>query len=435
MNVAPTSTNPRPGAAGPADPPGAGGTAAGLGRSPRRAHGRAGSLVHSGVSVGGFYLTHVLGASVPLVAGVALFGWRAAATVGGVLAGAVIALLCWRTIGARGRQVQPAQALWMALLLGLMLPPHLASNAPTPSLAGPTGDPPWPVLFAGGILLVVLLWLVGGVGAGRLHPAVFAYLGLAALFWATLQPHWVLGRPHLGAGDLLRAPPPGFQAPSPDPWLDRAPDRTPDGGEHHAFWFRPAAESLSLYTRGQIPLDRGQRMPLHELLRDRMPPLEDLVIGGQPAPVGSASAVAVIVGGLFLLYRGLIDFRIPLLIVLSAYAAFLVLPAPTVLTDQGAHLQWLLPRRPDVLLGQAVTFANYELAAGPGLFAAFFLATAPSLRPLARRARAVYAVLVGVGTAAAQLYVSVALGPYLALAAVGLLGPSLDRLFRPRTLV
>ena len=45
-----------------------------------------------------------------------------------------------------------------------------------------------------------------------------------------------------------------------------------------------------------------QRIPqpsrgICELIRERMPPLEDLVIAGQPSGVGCASAIAVIVGG------------------------------------------------------------------------------------------------------------------------------------------
>ena len=239
----------------------------------------------------------------------------------------------------------------------------------------------------------------------------------------------MLARKDAGRGDLLKAASPGLLAATPEPWLRRGAEPGLD-----AFWLVPASNALTSYARGVIPVERG-RLPLLELLRDRVPPLEDLVIGGHPAPAGQASLVAVIVGGLFLLYRGVIDFRIPLLIVLALYAALLVLPVPTVLTDRGPSYRWLIPREPDVGWAAAVTFVNYQVAAGPAVFMAFFLATAPTLRPLARRARAIYAVLIGLLTAAAQLYVSVAIGPYLALAAVSLVAPALDRWFAPRTLV
>ncbi|MDB5171685.1 MAG: RnfD, RnfE family, partial [Phycisphaerales bacterium] len=82
-----------------------------------------------------------------------------------------------------------------------------------------------------------------------------------------------------------------------------------------------------------------------------------------------------------------------------------------------------------------ITFANYEVMASPVLFMAFFLATSPSIRPMARRARVIYAVLAGGFSAALQLYLGVAFGPYLALLLASLFTPALDKVFRPRAMV
>jgi Na+-translocating ferredoxin:NAD+ oxidoreductase RnfD subunit len=82
-----------------------------------------------------------------------------------------------------------------------------------------------------------------------------------------------------------------------------------------------------------------------------------------------------------------------------------------------------------------VTLANYELMTSPLLFTAFFLATSTSVRPMAKRARAIYAMSFGALAALFQLYASVAMGPYLALLFAGLLAPTLDKWFRPRALV
>ena len=64
-----------------------------------------------------------------------------------------------------------------------------------------------------------------------------------------------------------------------------------------------------------------------------------------------------------------------------------------------------------------------------------FLAPDPSIRPMTRGARTVYAITAGLLTAPALLYVSVSVGPYLALFAASLLTPLLDRWFRPMPLV
>jgi electron transport complex protein RnfD len=82
-----------------------------------------------------------------------------------------------------------------------------------------------------------------------------------------------------------------------------------------------------------------------------------------------------------------------------------------------------------------MTFVNYEIFASPLLFTLFYLATAPGLRPITRRGRAIFAILVGLLSAVFQMYASVAIGPYVALLITALLTPTLDRAIRPRTLV
>src|SRR5205814_5197420 len=158
-------------------------------------------------------------------------------------------------------------------------------------------------------------------------------------------------------------------------------------------------------------------------------------VGGAPGPIGTSCIVAVIIGGLFLLYRGVIDYRVPLLIFLAAYVSLLILPIPVVIRETSRDWQWLAMRHRDVGVPLAITFANYEVMASPLLFMAFFFATSPAVRPLARLARTIYALLIGVVSSVLQLYVTVALGPYLALLGVSLLTPAFDKWFHPRTLV
>ena len=155
---------------------------------------------------------------------------------------------------------------------------------------------------------------------------------------------------------------------------------------------------------------------------------------GAPAPLGLGSAIAVIMGGLYLLYRGLIDFRVPLLICLAAAVALLFLPIPVAVTENVRHWR-SLALHAGVGWPVAITFVSYELMAGPLLFVAFYLASAPGVRPITRRGRAVYAVLIGLGAAAAQLYLDVSYGPYLALLVAALVTPLLDRVFVPRPIV
>lgn len=379
---------------------------------------------HSGLGVGQYSAMHFMGALFPFSAGVLLYGWRAAWTVALVVLSAAGAVVVWRRVGRRGHQLRLPHAAWLATLLALMLPAHLVTTRP-----GVTGSAGWPMLVAGGIILVMLLWVLGGLGAGRVHPVLVTYLLLSVLFAQELVPHCCLQLHRIVKGDVLDCAPSHVDTGSPEPWV-----RRPIVREYDAVGAPSVTDGLIAYTRGAMRPEHGL-LRLQGLLSERLPPLEDLVVGGQPAPIGTGSAVAVIVGGLFLLYRGLIDPRVPLIMFVCAYVALLVLPVPARISGDWPQWQWFVVREVDVDWATALTFVHYELMASPLLFAALFLATGPAIRPIARNARIVYAIIAGLLSAPAQLYISVSMGPYLAVFAASLLTPLLDRWFTPRPLV
>jgi electron transport complex protein RnfD len=374
-------------------------------------------VTHGGANVTGVTTMNILATVFPISAGLMLYGWRALGVMSTVVVGALIASIVWKRIGRRGAQLRYDHIIGFSLLLALMLPAHLFSREL------------WPILPAGSILLVVFTWLLGGVGSGRVHPVLASFLVLMVFFQDSLQPTYVLRWQSAFLGDVLNATPLEPSTRFTVPWIAR---NVPDPFD--ATKSTPPATQLETFTGGRLVPERDWTS-LEALLRDRMPPLEDLMLGGQPAPIGLSSAVAVIIGGLFLLYRGLIDFRVPLIATAVAFACFLILPVPLVITESSQQWSWFIGASPNVGWAVALTFANYELLATPLLFTVFFLATAPAVRPLVRRARVIYAIMLAVLASALQLYVSANVGAYLALLAVSLLAPLLDRLFRPRTLV
>src|SRR5581483_9428825 len=359
-------------------------------------------LTHGGITIPNFFAMHVTGACFPLVAGLLLYGWRAAASIAVVLITAAVAVAIWRKIGWRGGQLRFSHSLWLALLLGLTLPPHLFTDA-LPTRADQT-IAAWPLLPAAALIIVPLIWFLGGLGTGRLHPVLLANLLLMTLFGHTFQPHYTLQRTRIIVGDVMDISKTDPDEPLRGRWIS-----APPVAGHDAMHIPNLASNRLIEYTTSLHRPQARRVSLETLIRDAMPPIEDLIVGGHPGPIGTSCQIAVIIGGLFMLYRGVIDYRIPLLIIVSAYAIILA----------------MIPRGAGAAL--AVTFANYEVMASPLLFTAFFLATSTAIRPLARRARVLYAIFVGVTSALAQWYLSVSVGPYLALLVAGVFAAALDR--------
>lgn len=379
------------------------------------------SVPAGGIGVAGYYFTHFLGAAFPFVAGVLLYGWHALVAVAAVVGSTAIAIAFWRRIGPRGRMLRYPHGLWFALLLALMLPAHLAA-------AATSGQQIWPILPLAGLVLAIFLWLFGGMGGGHIHPVVATYLLLVICFGSALIPHRILNLRHLGTGEIFHSGPTDARDLHNEAWIARR------NSPFESDYQEPTAERLVRYTNGRQELRARQRMDLPALLRDSMPPLEDFAFAGQPGPIGISSVIAILVGGLFLLYRGMIDYRIPLLTCIAAYIALLILPIPAVI-ENGPQWRWAIFRGSADGWSVSITFVNYEMMASPLIFMAFFLATSASISPMTRRGTWIFAIALGVVCAVFQLYVSVSYGPYLALLLISLLSPELDRIFRVRPLV
>src|SRR5205085_2774938 len=145
-------------------------------------------------------------------------------------------LILWRRIAGRGGQLRLSHVLYLSLLLSLMLPVHLMT---TDRPFEESFSSQWAIAFGGGILLVMLTWLLGGVGSGRIHPVLVTYLLLVVVFKQALVPHWVLQREHLARGDVAKSERSELAITVSEGWT-----KTPATPGRDALYEDPASEKL-----------------------------------------------------------------------------------------------------------------------------------------------------------------------------------------------
>lgn len=351
--------------------------------------------------------------ALPLMAGLLLNGWRGLAVMAGVMLSAAAAALVWRNVGRRGGLLSIGECTVQACLLGLLLPAHLASE----SVAYLPGAPPlWPMIPTAGLILVFIVWCLGS--AGRTSAPAAALLAVVVLHGQWLMPRSVLARQHMPAGDVLNsiAAPPGALE-----WY-----RAPAPGNADAIERRSSAEVIGEFVRGSPPAGAGS-LSMEALIRDHLPPLDDVIVAGDPRPIGLGSAVMVIAAGLLMVRRRLTDHRVPLWATLAALVTFALAPTPLLVSESGAQWSWGIMHPSAAGAAVGLTFIAYQMLCGPLLMVLLVLAAQPGVRPMQPRARTAYGLLLGFFAALLQLHLDVATGPYAALLVCGLLTPALDR--------
>ena len=133
----------------------------------------------------------------------------------------------------------------------------------------------------------------------------------------------------------------------------------------------------------------------------------EMMLGSTPGYLGTACIVVVIIGGLYLLYRRIINWQIPL-----AFLGTVAVAAA------------LFPRCPSGRLDSVF----YELTSGSLLFAAVYLANDPVTSPVTGRARFIYGFFCGFFTVVLRYFGTYPEGAYFAILLMNPFAIALDRL-------
>jgi electron transport complex protein RnfD len=304
---------------------------------------------------------NVLAALVPALAcSYLFFGWRALLVV--AVAGAFAVAAEWGAQKVRGVPVTvgDGSALLAGVLLAMTLPPNVPLYIPA------IGS-----VFA----IAVAKHCMGGLGANIWNPALAGRAFLMASFPTHMaMAAWPVLR-HLGSGNVAGTP-----------GVDVVTGATP----------------LEVMKRGGEFTYR----------------LVDLAAGHIPGSIGETSAIALLAGGIFLILKRYVDWRLPLSYIGTVALLVFVLPA----------------KAGDAMTPLFSGHALVHLLSGGLFLGAFFMATDMVTSPMTRRGQVVFGIGCGILTAAIRLYGGYPEGVNYAILLMNTFVPIIDRFTVPRTL-
>ena len=307
--------------------------------------------IHDGRDVG-TVMRMVLWALAPaLLAGVAFFGLHAVRVIAVAVIGCLFFEWLFLKILRKPGTLGDASALLTAILLAMNLP---------------SGAPSWMVLVGSFVAVVLGKQVFGGLGFNPFNPALVARVFLLISFPVQMTT-W--------------AKPTGLKV------VDAATGATPLGAMR---------EAVSL----------GK--PLSEV---ELTPLWDLLLGARSGSLGEVSVLALVLGGLFLLWKGIIRWQIPVGMI-----------ATVALVTGLAH--WIAPERyaPPI----------FHLLSGGLMLGAFFMATDMVTSPVTRRGMLIFGIGCGLLTAVIRLWGGYPEGVSFAILLMNAATPLIDRATRPR---
>ena len=150
--------------------------------------------------------------------------------------------------------------------------------------------------------------------------------------------------------------------------------------------------------------------PLAEVKAGGAADLLSMFLGTTRGTIGETSALALLIGGLFLVFMGVIDLIIPLTYI-GTFAVFALI--------FGGH-------------GLDMSFLAAELCGGGLMLGAWFMATDYVTRPITKKGQIVYGVILGILTGLFRLFGGSAEGVSYAIIFSNLLVPLIERLTLPK---
>ena len=225
---------------------------------------------------------------------------------------------------------------------------------------------PWWMCLVGGIFAILVVKMVfGGIGCNFVNPALAARAFLLASFPVAMTAWTQPGVNWIGKN------------------LDAVSTATP-----LSFLKNGAAGLADLSSNGIS--------------------LADMMIGNIGGCIGETSAILLLLGGVYLMYKGIINYVIPVFYIATVFI-----------------LTFLLG-------GFNINFAIYQLFAGGLMLGGFFMLTDYTTSPMTKKGQIIYAVLAGLITTVIRMYGGYPEGVSYSILLVNCLAPLIDKFVRNR---
>jgi electron transport complex protein RnfD len=175
----------------------------------------------------------------------------------------------------------------------------------------------------------------------------------------------------------------------------------------HAFQLDTMSAASAL---GHVKTELSRGIPVSESV-GKLPGLVDMLIGIHPGSMGETSAILILAGGLFLLWRRIISWHIPVSVMGTLFVMGLVF--------HGVN--------PDRFIG-----GTYHLLSGATFLGAFFIATDYVTSPVSKQGQIVFGIGVGLLTWIIRTFAGYPEGMAFAVLLMNALAPIIDHHVRPR---
>lgn len=287
-------------------------------------------------------------------AGVAVFGFRAAV----VIAVCIISCVCFEYISRKIMKRPSTVGDLSAVVTGLLLAFNL-----------PVGIPLWMCIIGSLIAIVVVKQMFGGIGHNFANPAITARIALLVSYASAMT---------------------GFTSPSKD-MLDAVSTATP------------------LAHLSAIDLSGDVSAQINALIADKdLPGIFNMAFGVRAGCIGEVCSVAIILGAVYLVLRGIISIAIPGTYILTVGIIMFIAS------------------------GFNITFTFYELLGGGLLLGACFMATDYTTSPINFKGKIIFGIGCGILTAIIRLFGSLPEGVSYSILLMNIVTPLIEKISAPK---